>query len=115
MINLDTVGIWEALMEGKPVSSILNDVPDEFFEKVRQYENELKGKFREMEQKSDRDYWSICNHINSHNFVRSATFRKEFAEFATRTENSAILFAMLDRKDYSKIIWKIIKPKFEKL
>ena len=41
--------------------------------------------------------------------------RREFAELAKRYSHSSLLFAMLDGKDISSYIWKIIKPEFKKL
>ena len=45
--------------------------------------------------------------------------KKEFAEFVQRNFDKkglqAVMFAMWDKKDYSSIIWKLIKPKYEKL
>lgn len=110
MTNLSTVGIWEALMEGKPVSSILNDVPDEFFEKIHQYETELKAHYIFIET-------FVKNEIKQ---IPNLGYRKEIAQWIFNPLNElsgkeAIAFAMLDGKDYSKMIWKMIKPKFEKL
>ena len=37
-----------------------------------------------------------------------ATTRKEYAALFTKTPYSAILFRMLDRRDYTQLIWKQI-------
>mgnify|MGYP000958265912 CR=1 FL=1 len=45
--------------------------------------------------------------------------KKEFAEFLSMNNYNPIIkalcFAMWDKKDYDKIIWKHIKPEFRKL
>jgi hypothetical protein len=41
--------------------------------------------------------------------------RSGFAELAKKYKYPAILFRMYDDKDYSEIIWKIIRPEFGKL
>ena len=41
--------------------------------------------------------------------------RREFARYATRFDNPAILFKMYDGADYSGLIWKSIRPEFCKL
>ena len=106
MTNLSTTAIWEALMEGKPVSSILSDVPDEFYTKVHEYEHKLKSEYECWENHCRSLYDSFSSSIQS---------RSIFAECAKKTNCSGILFAMLDGKDYSKQIWKLIKPNFEKI
>lgn len=110
MTNLSTTGIWEALSQGIPLSSILENVPDEFFEKVHQYEEELKVRFN-SEVEVYQQYYDIITGA----FPNAS--RKELAELFLKLKhaNPKILFSMLDGKDYSQIIWKIIKPKFEKI
>ena len=48
-----------------------------------------------------------------------ATDIKNSAEFVQKNfdkkELHAVMFAMWDKKDYSSIIWKLIRPKYEKL
>jgi hypothetical protein len=41
--------------------------------------------------------------------------RKEYAEWVKVHDKQlwSILFAMYDRKDYSQIIWKMIRPEYE--
>ena len=43
--------------------------------------------------------------------------RKEFAEWVSTQPKhmSGILFRMFDKKDYSEIIWNLIRPEFKKL
>lgn len=106
MTNLSTTAIWEALRDNRPISEILNDVPDEFYDKVREYESELNSQFQQMKE----TYTTIFNNLKSYNFKR-----ENFAFHAKLVKNSSILFAMLDGKDYSQLIWNMIKPKFEKI
>jgi RNA ligase len=118
MTNLSTTGIWEALMNGEPVSSILNDVPDEFYDKVHQYENELNTEYADLEWDIKSRYSievkAMRNLEDFHGYTENQS-RKVFAENTAKYPYKSILFAMLDGKDYSKIIWKLIKPKFEKI
>lgn len=121
MTNLSTTGIWEALSEGNPVSSILNDVPDEFYQKVHQYEIELKIAFGFIKNQCLADYLNISLEIlKSHpDYINVEQnlhyFRSEYAELARQKYYPSILFSMLDGKDCSKQIWQLIKPKFEKI
>lgn len=112
MTNLSTRGIWEALVAGEPVSSILGDVPDEFYGKVHEYETMLKNQYEKLES------------INSVLFIGLSSKGYSRKEFAARVyelthpelpANASVLFCMLDGKDYSKHIWKMIEPEFQKL
>lgn len=114
MTNLSTTSIWEALAAGEPVSSILRDAPDEFYNKVHVYENRLKWKYNIIEERH-RDHF---NWIMKYMFeLPGATFSRKL--FAEHTRNTGcvpgLLFAMLDGMDYSKAIWKMVKPEFEKI
>jgi len=104
MTNLSTTAIWEALRDGKPISTILNDVPDEFYDKIHEYESNLKNQFKLIE-KTCLNYFKGLSDLD----------RKRFAEIVLKLKWYAILFAMYDNKDYSILIWNQVKPKFEKL
>jgi hypothetical protein len=91
----------------------LNDVPDEFYDKIKQYENNLKLWFRDIN--SFYDYL-----FQKH----ETTTRKEFAKFVNECSKiyfikiyPKILFAKYDNNTEltDKLIWNLIKPKFEKI
>lgn len=107
MTNLSTTAIWEALKDGKPVSSILSDVPDELFDGVKKIEDAIIDEFLNIEK--------ICR-IKFRELSELNLSRKEFAQIVLKTTYSpGILFSMLDEKDYSQSIWKMIKPEFKKI
>ena len=117
MTNLSTTAVWEALRDGKPVSSILNNVPDEFYDKIRQYEKSLQFEF------------DMLNKIHTSLVLNTVTFqtRKEFAiavknytqlgTFIELPVSAKVLFAKYDNNTElsDKLIWNMIKPKFEKI
>lgn len=107
MTNIFTTTIWEALKDGKSVSEILNDVPDEFYSKVHEYETDLKDQFEDIDFQ--------CQIISK--WCESLPTRKDIANhlFTRKPKYATIVFAMLDGKDYYKMIWKLIKPEFEKI
>lgn len=108
MTNLSTTAIWEVLSNGGDVLSTLTDVPDEFYDKIHQYSKELMDKYISLEN----EYHFIFKILGRSDDFE---FRASFAERAKRYKYPAILFKMYDDKDYSGLIWKIIKPEFEKL
>ena len=110
MTNLSTTAVWEVLSNGGSMDELLKDVPDEFYEKIKEYENELKFEFNSIAN----DY-----HINFRNTQNLMTQvdgdRRNFAFVAKQHKYPSILFTLLDGKDISPIIWKIVKPEFKKL
>jgi RNA ligase len=105
MTNISEKKIWEALKDGKPISSILENVPDEFFDQVK----EIEGKFLQNFYDLGDTYRSIFRKISLE--LGPDPNRKEFAKLANQHTTSAILFSMLSGRDYSDKIWKILEPK----
>ena len=110
MTNLSTTAVWEVLSNGGSMDEILKDVPDEFYDKIKEYENELVSQFNILK----REYEYIFMTFQALG-LRDGGRRKEFAEQALKVKYPSILFALLDGKNISPIIWKIVKPEFKKL
>ena len=115
MTNVTTTGVWEYLRNGEDVLELLKDVPDEFYKKIQNYVKELRyGYFQISEDVGKKfDYMMY----GKYNDQKPITDRKEFAEWVlTQPKHlSGILFRMFDKKDYSEIIWNLIRPEFKKL
>ncbi|RYU97164.1 RNA ligase [Emticicia agri] len=99
--RVSNVNIWEHLKEGNDLREILDRVPDEFYDWVKMTEQQLFESFKAIEAKA----------------------KSEFKMFGTRKENAlyyqtcsypAVLFKMMEDKPYDQIIWKMLRPKFEK-
>lgn len=100
--NLD---IWRSLSEGKGVTEFLERVPDEFDRWVRSQVDDLQSKY----DKIQRD----CRFLVKENF---AVPKKDFAERIKDFDSTLkpVMFAMYDGKDHSKIIWRNLKPVYQK-
>ena len=115
MTNVSTTAIWEIMSEGGNLDEILNNVPDEFYNKIKQYENTLKYGYYQ--------YWNQCSKM--YEYFRYGKYgdkeveptKKEFAEHIKDKHPiiKSIMFAMWDGKQYDKIIWKALRPEFKKL
>jgi RNA ligase len=103
LTNISNRDIWEYLKDNKPFDELLEKVPDEFNEWVKETVRDLTVRFENI----DNDYNNIFNSINTIN-------RKDFAEKALRYPHSSILFAMHDGKPTHNIIWKLIYPSYSK-
>ncbi len=104
MTNVSTTSVWELLSSGVGIDELLQGVPDEFYSKIKDFENFLMLSFKNIKEV----YRMQFN-------VMDKTDRKIFALVANETQYPSILFAMLDNKPVDPIIWKLIKPKHEKL
>jgi hypothetical protein len=115
MTNVTTTGVWEYLKNGEDVMEILKDVPDEFYKKIETYIKDLRYSYFQISEDAGKrfDY----KMYGKYNDKEPITDRKEFAEwvFTQPKHLSGILFRMLDKKDYSEIIWNLIRPEFKKL
>jgi RNA ligase len=110
MTNLSTTSIWDVLSNGGNMENLLINVPDEFYNKIKEYEDELKFMFNSL----SNDYWIHFRDIQNL-MEKVGGDRKNFAHAAKQYQYPSLLFGLLDGKDVSPIIWKIIKPEFKKL
>lgn len=89
--------IWEFLRQGKNIDELLELVPDEFYSWVKQVVNEILKKYKVIEETSRREFKDLGDRKKTALYFKSCTY-------------PAILFAMLDAKDFSQIIWKMVRP-----
>ena len=45
MNNVSTTSVWEVLSNGESMDNLLKGVPDEFYNKIKEYETELLNEF----------------------------------------------------------------------
>jgi RNA ligase len=110
MTNLSTTSIWDVLSNGGNMENLLINVPDEFYNKIKEYEDELKFMFNSLSNDYMIHFRDIQNLME-----KVGGDRKNFAHAAKEYQYPSLLFGLLDGKDVSPIIWKIIKPEFKKL
>jgi RNA ligase len=105
--NFSNVDIWELLKDGKSLNEFLDNVPDEFDVWVKGWINKLKQEYEDIESEADFMY---------NRYIDRFMTRKEIAEIVLKKPQylHAILFKMVDEKDYSHLIWKLIKPEYSK-
>jgi len=115
MTNVSTTGIWEYLKNDEDVMELLKDVPDEFYTKIKNYVKELRYFYFQISEDAGKKFDGKM--YGKYNDKEPITDRKEFAEWVSQQNKhlSGILFRMFDKKDYSEIIWNLIKPEFKKL
>jgi RNA ligase len=115
MTNVTTTGVWEYLKNGEDVMEILKDVPDEFYNKIKSYVKDLRYAYFQISEDVGKKFDGKM--YGKYNDKEPIEDRKEYAEwvFTQPKHLSGILFRMFDKKDYSEIIWNLIRPEFKKL
>jgi T4 RnlA family RNA ligase len=99
--------IWDLLRnkQTKELKEMTERVPEEFLEWVKDTKKELNKQYGEIYQQA----YLLCAG------ARTLPTRKEQAELVLKMPRlSGACFKMLDNKDVSEVIWKMIKPEAEK-
>ena len=61
LTNISNRDIWEYLKEGKPLDEILDKVPDEFYNWVRETESSLKTQFEEIKISVETEFKTLID------------------------------------------------------
>jgi RNA ligase len=103
--GVSSVVVWEHLADGRGLDDLIVEVPDEFYNWVRATATSLVHAYEEIEEQ--------CKGILDDPQVDRGD-RKATAQFFANQRHRAVLFKMLDGKAYDSIIWRAVKPTFEK-
>lgn len=99
--------VWEILRNGLDLRTVLEIVPDEFFDKAKQVYDDLKNQFDSIKNKS------LIIAEEGKKFDN----RKELALWLVKEHKEIMtyVFGIIDNKNVDDSIWKSIKPEFEKI
>jgi len=99
--------VWEILRNGLDLKTVLEIVPDEFFEKAKLVYDDLKNQFDTIKNKS----------ISVAEEGKKFTNRKDLALWLLKDHKDIMtfVFGIIDNKNVDDAIWKSIKPEFEKI
>ena len=107
LANFSNVDIWECLRAQTDMSAYLKEVPDEFDIWVREWQKKLMAEYIMIETRA--------THLMAR--VPFDWSRKDQAAwiFANVPKDyQGIVFAMLDSKNYTDSIWRMIRPNYQK-
>jgi RNA ligase len=112
MTNVSTISIWEVVKNGDDIEALLKDVPDEFYDKIKKYINELNSQYNEIKDNAVM----LFDNLFKENDNRLPE-RKEYAAWVKVKPQhlQPVLFRMYDARDFSEIIWKYLRPEYQKL
>lgn len=99
--QVSSINIWEYLAVNMPFDEILDRVPDEFYNWVKVTVENLKNQYEAIENQSLKDFKKLDT-------------RKETAAYFFTCAYPSVLFKMLDERPYQEVIWKMIRPQFQK-
>ena len=99
--QVSTLNIWEYLKEGQDLLPILDRVPDEFYDWVKAIHAKLLENFAEIEAQAKQDFKILED-------------RKTTALYFQNCKFPAVMFKMLDEQPHDQVIWKMIKPDYQK-
>jgi RNA ligase len=116
MTNITSYSIWENLINGVDILELLNAVPDEMFEDIRRFVDNIKEK--------QTDIYNICyddltavllSHVNANPDNRKKLIALDIQKF----KYSKYMFKLLkdesvDHIDTKSLILKNLKPEFRK-
>lgn len=103
LTRIQAKDIWECLSEKQDLAPFLEAVPDEFYQWVKTVTQDLEAQYAAIEAECLASFKDLGD--------RKATA----AYFQTQSNvNIKVLFLMLDKRDYSSVIWKQIKPPFQR-
>lgn len=106
--------IWELMMSGEDLEPFLERVPDEFDKWVRNQISNFKYAFFQISERAGKLHDGF--RYGKYGDVYPEPTKKEFAEFVMKQQEilRPVMFAMWDGRPYEHIIWKLMKPKYEK-
>jgi T4 RnlA family RNA ligase len=99
--QVSSITIWEFLKDDQALDTILDRVPDEFYQWVRKTIASLEQAYKSIETEARAEF-------------KTLETRKETALYFMTCKHTAILFKMLENRNYAPIIWKMLRPTHEK-
>ena len=107
LTNVSNIVVWEHMKNNYEFEELLDRVPDEFYNWLKKTVGKIEGKYQDIERQALLEFVRIY-HIND---IKD---RSLFAEQAKLTEHRSILFRLYDKRAYSEIIWKMVRPVYSK-
>ncbi len=114
LTNFSNVDIWEVLKDGKNLDEFLDRVPDEFDSWVKKTVNSILTNYQRLESQVEKIY--EYHMFGKFGDREPETDKKKYAEWVKERDPKIqpILFKMFDGGDYSKYLWRLVRPTYQK-
>lgn len=103
IMNLTDKNVWNILQEDGDEKRMIDLLPDELYDWFKKRKLFFNIQYDHHERLANIEFINIFYRKNKRN-------RSEFAEEAKKSKYVSILFSIYNNQDYSKLIWKMIKP-----
>lgn len=100
--------VWQLLSTGTTEAGICSDVPEEFWPWISDVCAKIFLAYADIDLKARTLFGAILRELREEQGTNWA--RRDFALKAQRQDNPALLFRLLDGKDTSAMIWRMIRP-----
>ncbi len=108
--GFSSYSIWECLKNSQNIDEILERVPDEFYQWVKDTRNKITYEWANLYQEAKEAYSDMLRCVGWGDTIT----RKDYAVWIKRNaEHPHLLFSLLDGKDISVKVWQLVKPKYE--
>jgi RNA ligase len=125
LTNISNRNIWEYLKNDKPLDEILDKVPDEFYNWVRETVIDLENKFEEIMAQVITDYWEITSLLITEEqalgedmVYYEREYAKRYAEEAFKKKYPHLLFSyrkeIISPSNTTEAIWNMLFPDYVK-
>lgn len=116
MKDVTTKSIWKLLINNENIETLLSDVPDEIFYKIKEYENKLKDDFSKIREMHTNFLVEMLDENEDWDKKKFFFKLKDMNLEELNLDMSLLLFYVdgsFNKAD--RIIWKKLKPKSETL
>jgi len=104
---LSELSVWR-WMSGQEEPADLTKLPDELHDEVKQLQRLVQQQYDQIEQQAQQDFARWRTELRPQDDSRKAA-----AAFFLSCPYPAVLFRLLDGRDYADVIWKLTRPKGE--
>lgn len=105
--NVSNLSVWRHLKVDGDFAELLENVPDEFYKWLNDTVFKFRADYNAIELDAYKEFVRIYHKLGFNT-------RKEFALEALKSEHRGILFKIYEDRTYGELIWKQLRPVFEK-
>lgn len=109
LTQVSNISIWEILKNNSDINEILDKVPDEFYNWVKDTASDITSHFNSIIGLAAGFYQDVI--------LQNFETRKEVALYVQKNvplTYQGLVFALYDNKQISEAVWKLVRPKYSK-
>ncbi|MCK9596258.1 hypothetical protein M0R19_03700 [Candidatus Pacearchaeota archaeon] len=107
--NFSNKVIWECLRNNSSLEELKKNLPEESYTWFEKTKDDLIARYNDILCEVKKEFNDIIQKVSDIND------KKEFALYAVKSKYKGILFNIYDKHNFSKLIWNLIEPKYERI